>query len=684
MSHRKDVFSEFYNNIIRLSLILLLFFALFGIFRISLLSLSEDATSVLSKIHYLLPALYMGFRFDAVCIFFGLTPIFVVYLLGLLFYGSKKYINFSRRFSVIYSTIMFLLMLFILVVDFFFYQYFRTHIDLMVFGFWEDNTAALMKTFWTDYPIILIFLGVLIFVLIVLLVLRRIMSLRFSVPKFKLQSKICIAVLVTGLFFWGARGFSLGFPIRMMHAELTPDTFINSMIPNGVFAFKTAIQDKRKQEITPDLEKVVKESGFPSIDAAVGYYVNHPVKNNETSLIDALIAETPENPFLKENPPHIVFILMEGFGTHLLSFHDKEKLNLTGELEDVLPDAYFFKNFVSATQGTINSLEAIMINNYFKTAVAQSSFSRDSLTSSVAYVLKQAGYGTNFVSSAMLGWRNLNRFIPNQYFDHLIGAQDLENKYPGAEANDWGCYDEYMFDYIAELLDKNSACPQFIFGLTTTNHTPFKLPTSYLPYPIDITLTHRKTNFDDEIARLHFTTYQYANDKLGKLIKRIKSSKYGDKTIIAVTGDHAVRGLFNYGDSEMLDQYGVPFLLFVPDKYKPEKNIDMKNFGSHKDIFPTLFNLSLSQVKYLKSGVDLFSDEANNNFAYHLSGITFSKNGCVNFTSGPTFYTWNNNGKLAKLNNKANESLQENMNKAKALTACMNFFNQTEWKKQNK
>ncbi len=686
MPDKGNWFSGFSNNIIRLFIVFLLFLLLFGVFRILFLISSENITDILSDKKNLFAAFSMGFRFDSSCIFYGLIPVAFVFLIGLFFYKSSIYNRFSFHFSIIYSTILFTLFLFISTIDFFFYQYFQSHINIAIFGFFEDNTSALLKTFWTDYPVIPVFAGLAVFIVCCYFLMRKIMSVKFSIPQYPYWIKICIVILFIGIFIEGVRGFSFkAAPLRLIHSEVTLDSSVNSLVLNGVFALKTAIKDKISQEINSNLNETVKESGFPSINNAVSYYVNHQVINNEDSLRNALFTQTPENLFLKENPPHVVFILMEGMGTNLWMYHDKDKLNLLGELEDVLPYAYVFKNFTSSTQSTITSLESLMINNTFKTSIAQSTFANDSLHSSVAYVFKQKGYTTNFVTSGNFGWRNLDDFIPRQYFDTLVDAGNLDDFYPNVEKNDWGCYDEFMFDYIYDELKQNQNYPQFIFGLTTTNHSPFHLPKSYKPYPIDIKQINRKILFDDKVAKIHFTTYQYANDCLGRLIKRIKASSIGDNTIIVVTGDHCVRGLFDYSNTELLTKYGVPLLLFVPEKYKPAIHPDLTNFGSHKDVFPTIFNLALSNASYLKSGVNLFSDEANDNFALHLSEVVISKNGSIDFSLKPIFFTWDKNNKLTVQNNgNTNDKLYNDLNEAKASIACMRYFNQTEWKRQNK
>lgn len=48
--------------------------------------------------------------------------------------------------------------------------------------------------------------------------------------------------------------------------------------------------------------------------------------------------------------------------------------------------------------------------------------------------------------------------------------------------------------------------------------------------------------------------------------------------------------------------YSVPFYLYLPQNLRDELYYDKNRVGSHKDIFPTLYALSLSGVKYLSLG----------------------------------------------------------------------------------
>lgn len=89
----------------------------------------------------------------------------------------------------------------------------------------------------------------------------------------------------------------------------------------------------------------------------------------------------------------------------------------------------------------------------------------------------------------------------------------------------------------------------------------------------------------------------------------------------------------------------VPFYLYVPEKLKPQ-NIDDSVVGSHTDILPTLYNVSLSNTNYWATGTDLLSDEAQNNIASNGLGSIMTKDNYViyDFESGKEkYYTWNKN-----------------------------------------
>ena len=51
--------------------------------------------------------------------------------------------------------------------------------------------------------------------------------------------------------------------------------------------------------------------------------------------------------------------------------------------------------------------------------------------------------------------------------------------------------------------------------------------------------------------------------------------------------------------------HSVPFYLYVPPTYRSNAEYHPERAGSHKDILPTLYNLSLSEIPYYQTGCNL-------------------------------------------------------------------------------
>jgi phosphoglycerol transferase MdoB-like AlkP superfamily enzyme len=231
-------------------------------------------------------------------------------------------------------------------------------------------------------------------------------------------------------------------------------------------------------------------------------------------------------------------------------------------------------------------------------------------------------------------------FVPTLGFDTFEGEGSMDPKYP---RNEWGVYDEYLFDYLyGKLAAAAGGKPKFIFAMSTSNHPPYSLPAGYRLLPLAPSPElDRQITGDRTLAGERFKTYQYACQKVGEFISRVKASPLADDTIIAVTGDHNFWSVFDYPAERYLDLDGVPFYLYVPARLRPAA-ADTSVFGSHIDIMPTLYNLSLSGAGYVGVGVDLL-DPGAQHIAYNVDGIVLSKDGGLRYfpeTSAMAAYTW--------------------------------------------
>jgi phosphoglycerol transferase MdoB-like AlkP superfamily enzyme len=331
--------------------------------------------------------------------------------------------------------------------------------------------------------------------------------------------------------------------------------------------------------------------------------------------------------------------MMESFATHLTNY-DSPTFNVLGELKKHFDSDILFRRFVSGDIGTIGSLESILMNTPKRPEskyITQSKYAFTSYASGMAVPYQQAGYETIFIYGGNVGWRNINAFIPHQGFDQCLGDGAMDPTFP---RNQWGVYDEYLFNVTLQKLREHPEKPKFIFVLTTSNHPPYLLPDNYKPLPLQM-LPEVRTQIagDTELVDKRVAAYQYANQKFGEFLTTLKGSALGTNTVVAATGDHSFH-LFDYGRDRLMDVYGVPFYLYVPGALQP-KRVDVFAPGSHTDIMPTVYTLTLSDRPYLTVGRDMLG--SGEHIGYNTDGVIFSSAAAVRYyykTDAATCYTW--------------------------------------------
>ena len=571
----------------------------------------------------------IGFRFDTQAILYGFSLIFILNFV--FFVGNKKLdliLNKISKFFLIFVTSLFIL---ILIIDQEFYTYFQQHINIMVFEFIEDDTGAVIKSIWTDHPVLILIALYAIMIFISIKVINKIYENDSFFRLKRLSVKILLLIAFVFVYGFSMRGTFGTFPLDIQNSIISKNKFINILCQNVFQTLDSAIKEHSKSRENITNEELLSRNNYSSIYQVLSDFYQTPEdslpnKNYE----DFLFKTTKTDTFLYENPPNVVFILAESFGNDYLNFHGKE-LNLLGKLEKHIHEDLFFRNFLSGGNGTIFSLENLFLNRTYPPLTGTTDRFK-SYKSSVAFPYSEAGYETIFISGGKIGWRNLHETLPNQYFSQVYGQAEIMQNIKTSEANTWGVYDEFLFEEIYRQLSEKSSKPKLIIALTTTNHTPYEIPDTYEAYPVNIPDSVKEMIIaNKEIAQLSFTSYQYANDKFGELLDKIKASELGSNTIIGYSGDHNSYTLFPY-ESKNIDKnqkHAVPFYLYVPEKYlKNKDSINTKRFGSHKDIFPTLFNLSLSGQMYFSLGNDLLDTTAPDSLYYGINTdfVTGDKN----------------------------------------------------------
>ncbi len=613
----------------------LFFLLVFFISRlVFLISYGNDAV-LLDEQQGILNAFVIGARFDISAICYGFLPL-VLGLLISLFIPQQKDQGFKKIFSNItkyYLLVVLVVYVTLIIIDYFFYQFFQSHINLLFFGIFNDDTTAVLTSVWTDYPLFIIAL-IYVAAIVSWLLWNSITAKQFKNSN-KTYNKILsvVALLFFPLFFVGMRGSVGTFTLRREHTNVSKNEFVNSLCYNALYSLKFANSERKDNQIIPDIEKELEAGGYTSVLDVQQKYKSY----TDASFDEHLMLKTAYNEFLEKNPPNVVFLQMESMSNHYFELNSPE-FNLLGELTEQLPDLYYFKNGLSSYNGTIQSLEDFLIGTP-KTIISQSVYFDTPFSSSIALPFKHNGYATYFLTGASISWRNIDNMIKQQGFDFIEGKNFIQEKFPNAEEFAWGVHDGYLFDYIKEKLKENTK-PKFIFGLTISNHTPFEVPKYFNKQPIKMPkLLENQIRVSQEIAYDNFYSHQYAASELGRLIKEIKNSPLGENTIIVASGDHNIRQVFEYPATEGFLKRSVPILMYIPEKYKPTF-FDDQVIAGHKDIFPTIFNLALSNTSYSYTGDNLFAD-IKYRFAINEYNFIADNKGVVTIENNkPYYYTW--------------------------------------------
>lgn len=633
-------FRHYYWRWLKNLIFLFIIFAfLMTVARLSFAFYFGDSETLLSRSSELKKAMFLGLRYD-------LMPLAYINILPFLLLHFGYFVNGKRAIRIIRTLVITFLFLgylaigWLYVFDYGFYSYFQDHLNILFFGFFEDDTRALLITIYKNYNVPL--WGGILFLLHY--VLFKFIKFLFSPYEFDLKAKPFTykvpLVLLSGIIFlaFTARGNFTRLPLSIEDAHISDNEFINEISLNGALTLNRAM--KIRKTFGKDQYDYLKNYGFSKWQEAYFAFTGSPTSSDHLQV--SLKARSKDNPFLKNNPPHVVLVVMESFGTYWDNA-DSQDFQILGELKEHFEKGILFKNFLPAENGTIGSIVSVAASQVIRPGarfLSESEYMRTPLSSSGNKAFKESGYETHFLYGGKLGWRDLGKFLSIQGYDKLWGADEIRESMPELNhfserdlGNEWGIFDEYLYAFIDEQL-RTATKPQFFLVLTTSNHPPFEYPSSYQPRPLNLTPEILENiTVDKELARKRFTGVQYANQKMAEFLNKIQSSSLNDKTIVALTGDHSYWIAKGVGLEEEFRRFAVPFFLSVPSRYRP-KNIDRERFGSHEDIFPTLINLSLSGQEYIRLGEDMFSEESD---AINSSGLIASKAGAFHHDR---FWKW--------------------------------------------
>jgi len=612
-------------------LIQFLFLILMSIFR--LLFYIEFAGNETYLNLELFKAAVLGVRLDAVVLAYIQVPI-TLFLIFIYLLRLPKVFLSLQKFLTFYFLFFYLLATALIASDFGYFSFFNEHTTLMIFGIMDDDTAALWRTMQANYNIFLIIIFSISYVSILYLGLSHFFKKELSPSSLSIKPYFhpLFMLLLVGINIMIIRGTFGMQPLSKVIPDVSKNSFINELPNNGVLAFIKATKlYKKSKSGNYNLIKTTHYEG--RLHEAFSYLSQKEVLVND-NYIKAITYTTAKDEKLEKLQPHVVVVMVESFGLPITEYQSQQ-FNILGRLKKHFDEDTLFTNFISASNGTIVSLEPMLLNITARpnsTSLGQSKYQYTSYEQAAAKVYEKAGYETHFIYGGDLKWRNVGKFMSLQGFQHQAGkvtiasALNIDEK---ASSHDWGLFDQYSYDYVIKLLTE-AKTPQFIFLLTTNNHPPFTVPAKYKAQPLECTTDLKSCMIGDQkLIQKRLRDYQYAVDMAGRFMDDIKESSLAKNTVVAITADNnTIEGRIRY-KNQISTSKKIPFYLYAPRSIR-KKDIDTTVASSHKDLFATLYNQTLSNVNYISVGKNLF-DKRQRHCGFNDIGIIISKDGAYKY-----------------------------------------------------
>jgi phosphoglycerol transferase MdoB-like AlkP superfamily enzyme len=517
-------------------------------------------------------------------------------------------------------------------VEFYYYEFYHSRFDPLIFGVAENDTDAVLGSIWSHYPVLraLIALGVGGFMLSVL---WRAWNRKADawIQRQRGWGPWLLAILcLFGLPLFPLLVFT---PSHIMehHIRITAtDQLGQELSWNAPFALIRAVNLYHEQTVISSADQGLKLKGFVDLaDAAKAAGLN---TTDPTRIRDSLFVTAPGVPIRQH--PNIVLMLLESFGADLLNTDNPATNDMLGRLRPHLksdPDFTFFTHFYAGQNATHPEIENLLLGSPI-TPLTLSPGRDFTFANASVLPFQKAGYRTIFIYGGRKTRENLDEVLRHQGFDEVYDQADIQKRFPAATRTSWGVYDAYLFAFVQEVINKESTPdhPVFIFMLTTTNHPPYVLDTPHRQLPLDPTAMGPRGNPDMALRRQIMATYQYQADQLGGFLDTLDKGPHANDTLVAGAGDHNLHEHYVYKLPEERPDTDRVFGFFrVPAAYRPAAPINPDRLAGHKDIFPTLMGLALPGGRYFDTGVNLFIPAQSPDYGLSQFSRFYTQNGLL-------------------------------------------------------
>lgn len=279
-----------------------------------------------------------------------------------------------------------------------------------------------------------------------------------------------------------------------------------------------------------------------------------------------------------DQKPHIIFVYLESFRAKNVGCLGA-KIPLSSHFDALSQQGALFSSFYA--NGNMTS-RAIISSLFGIPPAREPSYMRyyvDIPLIGLPQLLKQAGYHPATMQGSALNFQRFLDFFQTHGFETIYGIQDIEKGLTETATGSWGLYDEYLFRFSVDWLQKQNQ-PVFLNLFTITNHCPWDLSASKRILPAE--------------SHPFYQTFAYTDWALGQFIDQLREAHLLERSILFIFGDHgqalgehdpyyqAHRTLYE-------EEIHVPLLILAEGKLQNPCKIDAP--CSQIDLLPTVLDL---------------------------------------------------------------------------------------------
>ena len=526
-------------------------------------------------------AFIMGFRYDArvVCII-GLV---IMLLCAIPFLNPFKNYK-AKTFWNILLPLVFIIMVFVLAIDFYHFDYLHQRLNATVLNYLQDAGIS-FNMMWQSYPLIKISIAIILLLVLARLFFGKLLA-RYqqqdSYYKRKGRLMYVIAFLVFGVFIFGKIG---QFPLRWSDAYTLSDDFKANLALNP---FQSFISTLNFRNSSYDIKKV--RADYPLMAAYLG--VNAPDSNTLNYTRNYAAADTINS------KPNIVLVICESFSAYKSSMYNNP-LNTTPYFNELCKNGIFFDRCFTPAYGTARGVWAT-ITGVPDVESPKTASRNPNAVDQQTVINSFTGYNNFYFLGGSANWANIRGVLTNNIKNLKLYEQD---DYSAKKIDVWGISDKNLFLEANKVL-KQQTNPFFAVIQTADNHRPYTIPAEDRDEFKSISFSAdslKRFGFEnnEEMNAFRYTDFGYQ-----KFMEAAQKEAYYKNTIFVFVGDHGIRynGTLDYFPKAWTEQgltcEHVPLLFYAPGMLKPQRISDV---CSQIDILPSI--ASLAKISYTNNAL---------------------------------------------------------------------------------